>query len=287
MEYLVYLSLVKKVVTAGLIYLLLSGMSAVYADAFADIKRFQHYFQHKFKDVGNMQHFADGVYAIDKDSRKSWEDTEESPPYDTHIKSGKAMWDKPFANGKSYKNCFANDPAITHKYPHWDKEKSMVMTLPYAINNCLKANGEKTLSYKVGKINDILSYIAFESRGKTINVIVPSDEPKAVEAYNKGKQFWLARRGELNMSCAACHAQNAGLKLRDNILSPALGHTTHFPVYYLRWGVAGTLHRRFAGCNKQVRAKSFKAQGEEYRNLEYFLTAMSNGLKLNGPSSRM
>jgi sulfur-oxidizing protein SoxA len=35
-----------------------------------------------------------------------------------------------------------------------------------------------------------------------------------------------------------------------------------------------------------VRAKDFKAQGEEYRNLEYFLTAMSNGLEFNGPSAR-
>jgi sulfur-oxidizing protein SoxA len=51
-------------------------------------------------------------------------------------------------------------------------------------------------------------------------------------------------------------------------------------------GTIGTLHRRFTGCNKQVRAKPFKAQGEEYRNLEYFLTYMSNGLTLNGPGAR-
>jgi sulfur-oxidizing protein SoxA len=48
----------------------------------------------------------------------------------------------------------------------------------------------------------------------------------------------------------------------------------------------GTLHRRFAGCFKQVRAKPYKAQGEEYRDLEYFLAYMNNGLPLNGPASR-
>jgi sulfur-oxidizing protein SoxA len=48
----------------------------------------------------------------------------------------------------------------------------------------------------------------------------------------------------------------------------------------------GTLHRRFSGCNKQVRAKPFPAQGEEYRNLEYFMTYMNNGLPLNGPGAR-
>jgi sulfur-oxidizing protein SoxA len=48
----------------------------------------------------------------------------------------------------------------------------------------------------------------------------------------------------------------------------------------------GTLHRRFGGCNGQVRAKPFKAQSVQYRELEYFLAYMSNGLELNGPGAR-
>jgi len=36
----------------------------------------------------------------------------------------------------------------------------------------------------------------------------------------------------------------------------------------------------------QVRARPFEAQSEEFRNLEYFLTYMSNGLELNGPATR-
>ncbi len=277
--------LLKNVLATSVACLLLSGISNAYADANADIKQFQGFMQKKFPDL-SLQDFADGVYAIDRVSRDSWEAIEDFPPYEMFVDSGKVMWDKPFANGKGYASCFSDGPAIADQYPHWDKKKSMVMTLPLAINNCLKANNEKPLKYKKGKINDILSYIASESRGKTINVEVPSDDPKAVEAYNKGKQFWLARRGQLNMSCATCHAQNPGLKIRADILSPGLGHVTHFPVYRSKWGTVGTLHRRFSGCNKQVRAKPFKAQGEEYRNLEYFLTAMSNGLDLNGPGSR-
>jgi sulfur-oxidizing protein SoxA len=76
------------------------------------------------------------------------------------------------------------------------------------------------------------------------------------------------------------------MNVRSDILSPALGHTTGWPVYRSKWGELGTLHRRFSGCNKQVRAKDFPAQGEEYRNLEYFLTHMSNGIEFNGPSAR-
>ncbi|MCU7857413.1 MAG: sulfur oxidation c-type cytochrome SoxA, partial [Candidatus Thiodiazotropha sp. (ex Lucinoma borealis)] len=202
------------------------------------------------------------------------------------IDEGQAMWEKPFANGKTYKDCLPDGPAIAGKYPQWDKEKGMVMTLPLALNNCREANGEKPLKYKKGSINSILSYISFESRGQITNVEIPTDDPAALQAYEDGKKFYYTRRGQLNFSCAHCHLQNAGMILRTETLGPAIGHVTHFPVYRSKWGTVGTLHRRFTGCNKQVRAKPFKAQGEEYRNLEYFLTYMSNGLPLNGPGAR-
>jgi sulfur-oxidizing protein SoxA len=162
----------------------------------------------------------------------------------------------------------------------------MVMTLPLAINNCREANGEDPLKYKKGAIADLLAYMTYESRGQVVDVEIPEDDPRALAAYEQGKNFYFARRGQLNFSCASCHIGSSGTTLRTEILSPALGHTTHFPVYRSKWGEMGTLHRRFSGCNKQVRAKPFEAQGEEYRNLEYFMTYMNNGLELNGPGAR-
>ncbi|MEW7989333.1 MAG: sulfur oxidation c-type cytochrome SoxA [Candidatus Thiodiazotropha sp.] len=250
-----------------------------------DLKAFQDFYKKRFPNV-EYTDYVNGAYAIDPVGRENWEAIEEFPPYEPFIDEGQAMWEKPFANGKGFKDCFPDGPALGSKYPSWDKEKGMVMTLPLALNNCLEANGEKPLKYKKGPINDILSYIAFESRGQITNVEIPSDDPRALEAYEAGKKFYYTRRGQLNFACAHCHLQNAGMILRTEILSPALGHTTHFPVYRSKWGTVGTLHRRFTGCNKQVRAKPFKAHGEEYRNLEYFLTYMSNGLPMNGPGAR-
>jgi sulfur-oxidizing protein SoxA len=162
----------------------------------------------------------------------------------------------------------------------------MVMTLPLAINNCREANGEEPLKYKKGPIADLLAYMAYESRGQVIKVEIPADDPRALAAYEQGKHFYFARRGQLNFSCASCHVGNSGTTLRTEILSPGLGHTTHWPVYRSKWGEMGTLHRRFSGCNEQVRAKAFEAQGEEYLNLEYFMTYMNNGMELNGPGAR-
>jgi sulfur-oxidizing protein SoxA len=112
-------------------------------------------------------------------------------------------------------------------------------------------------------------------------------------AYNAGKVNFYAKRGQLNFACADCHVYNSGMMARGNLLSPALGHTSHFPVWRRKWAKGqggtkgfGTIQRRYGGCNKQVRAKPLKAQSTEYNNLEYFHTYMSNGIKLNGPAIR-
>jgi len=108
----------------------------------------------------------------------------------------------------------------------------------------------------------------------------------ALAAYNRGKSIYWARRGQLNFNCGSCHVQSAGQHIRANVLSPALGQATGWPVYRSKWGDLGTFHRRFKGCMKQMRAKPYKPQSEEFRDLEYFLTYMSNGIEFNGPSAR-
>ena len=248
-----------------------------------DVKTYRDFFTKRFPGV-ELNQFQDGVYAIDQVSRDSWEAIEEFPPYEPFIEDGEVMWNKPFANGKGYKDCFPGGPALRSKYPYWDKASGGVMTLPLAINNCRKANGEEPLAYGKGSIATLLAYIGSESRGQKTSVAVSGADAEA--AYEAGKQFYFARRGQLNMSCAHCHFMSSGQHIRTDVLSPALGHTTGWPVYRSKWGNLGTLHRRFGGCNKQVRAKPFKSQSEQYRNMEYFLTHMSNGIEFNGPSAR-
>lgn len=250
-----------------------------------DRNQFVEYFTKKFSDVP-MEEFQNGVYSIDKVSRDSWEAIEEFPPYEPFIDEGEVIWSTPFANGKGYADCFADGPGVRGQYPYWDQERGMVVTLPLAINECREANGEKPLKYKKGKIASLLAYMSYESRGQTLDVKVPADDPRALQAYEAGKRFYYTRRGQMNMACSHCHVMYPGSSLRTDILSPSLGHATGWPVYRSKWGELGTLHRRFSGCNKQVRAKDFPAQSDEYRNLEYFITYMSNGLEFNGPSAR-
>jgi sulfur-oxidizing protein SoxA len=212
---------------------------------------------------------------------------EDFPPYEIAIEDGQALFETPFANGKSYADCFANGGiGVRQDYPYFDSDAGEVMTLELMINRCRESNGEELLPYQIGDLAAISAYMAYTSRGNTINVKIPQDNPAAVAAYEAGEQYYYTRRGQLNFACISCHLQSAGLKLRADRLSTSLGHATHWPVYRAKWGEIGTLQKRFAECNVQVFSKPLEAQSIEYRNLEYFLTYMSNGMELNGPATR-
>ena len=276
----------KAFLTVGTVLAILATSSAnLAASPKEDLKTFRDYYAKRFPSVP-FQDFTNGVYSIDKPSREQWESIEEFPPYELNIERGETLYKTPFKNGKTYASCFKNGgKGIKQNYPYFDTASGKVKTLEQEINECRKKNDEEALKWKKGKMADLSSYMAYTSRGNKTNIVIPSD-PRAMAAYEKGKMGFYAKRGQLNMSCADCHQWNAGNRIRADILSPALGHTSHFPVYRSKWGGLGTIHRRYGGCNKQVRAKPYKAQSDQYRNLEYFHTYMSNGLEQNGPGAR-
>ena len=264
---------------------MLMPFTAIQASPEDDFKAFKGYFTKKFKDT-EVDDFINGVYSIDSPSRKQWDEIEEFPPYELAIETGEELWNKPFANGKGFKDCFSGElSAIRGKYPYYDAKADTIVTLEGDLNKCRTDNSEKAYKWKKGKIAALSAYVAYAGRDNPIAIKMPSSE-KELAWYNKGKTFFYAKRGQLNMACADCHIYNSGNLIRSEKLSPALGHPTHFPVYRSKWGELGTLHRRYGGCNKNVRAKPFKAQSDEYKALEYFQVIMSSGLKWNGPGSR-
>ena len=221
----------KKLLTATLVLGLLgSFMLPAQATPQADLQKFRDYFAKRFPNTP-FNDYINGVYSIDAASREQWEEIEEFPPYELNIEKGKELFSKPFKNGKTYASCFENNGmGIAHRYPFFDTKSGKVITLESAINACRVSNGEEPLKYSKGAIADVSAYMHYTSRGETVNVVIP-DDPRALKAYERGKNHFYAKRGQLNMACADCHVYNAGNKIRADLLSPALGHTTHFPVY--------------------------------------------------------
>ena len=259
---------------------------SVYASPEEDLEMIRDHLAARFPNTP-FNEYKNGVYAIDTISRQTWESIEEFPPYEINVDDGEKIFKTRFKNGNTYASCFKNDGiGIRQNYPYFDENTGKIVTLELAINQCRKSNGEKPLSYyRGGDMGDISAYMAYTSRGKLINLEIPNDV-NAIEAYEKGKKFYFSKKGQLNFSCADCHVWHPGTRLRADVTSPAIGHATHFPVYRTNTGLMVTMHERFAQCLNRIRAKPFKAQSEEYRNLEYFITFMSNDLEINGPGTR-
>jgi sulfur-oxidizing protein SoxA len=280
--------ILKNILSSSILLLgsLISLAPPSHADPLQDQQKFRQHYQQLFPKLA-LSDYADGVYAIDPIARQSWRAIEEFPPYEAAIEQGEALFNTPFKNGRRYADCFSYQGlGIAHEYPKWDRGKGEVITLARAINDCRADSQEAPLPYEKGDIARLLAYMAFTSRGKPIAITIPADDPRALAAYQQGKDFYYQRRGRLNFACATCHVQNAGKQLRSEILSPSLGHTSHWPVYRLKWGEMGTLHRRFKECLEQIKAPPIPAQSPEFRNLEYFLGFMGNGIPSNGPSTR-
>jgi L-cysteine S-thiosulfotransferase len=269
--------------------LTLSAMLAAGAadgpDPAADAKAFRNYFVRKFPNV-KLEDFVNGPYALNEDMRRQWEEKEQFPPYEFSLEMGKEMFARPFGNGKGYPDCFPNQGiGIRQNYPYFDDKEGRVVTLELAFNRCREANGEPPLSYVDDEMAALTAYMAFTSRGKPFDIKIP-DDPRALGAYQNGKRYFYTRRGQLNFSCATCHVQNPGERMRAEVLAPALGILNAMPIYRSEWGGMGTISRRFTTCNSQIRGIPLDPQDEEYRDLEYYLSYVSNGLPISGPGAR-
>jgi sulfur-oxidizing protein SoxA len=236
------------------------------------------YYMNKYPNV-KIEDYVYGALAFDEDSKAQYDAIMEFPPYESVIEKGKKMWETPFKNGKTYADCMPNGGKnIVGNYPYFNDKSGKVVTLDDELNACRVANGEQ--AYKPGDhttMGVLESYMRGLSDGMLTNIKV--EGPKAMAAYQDGKNTFYGRAGQLNFACATCHVQNAGVKLRSELISPAIGHTVHWPVF--RGGDnLFTLQRRYVGCFRSVRHISDPAGSERLNNLEYFHTYLSNGLPL-------
>lgn len=203
------------------------------------------------------------------------------------LEEGAELWETTDgAEGKACANCHGaaeeSMKGVGARYPVFDKELGKPINLEQRINKCRKvAMKAEPWKWESRELLAMTTFVRHQSAGMPVAVKV--DGPMA-PFYEKGKAFYYERRGQLDMACAHCHVDNAGHMLRANLLSQ--GMSNGFPTYRLKWQGVGSLHRRFRGCNKQVRAKPFGYGSDEYVNLEVYLADRARGLPVETPSVR-
>jgi L-cysteine S-thiosulfotransferase len=235
-------------------------------------------YKQKFPDVP-LDAYVDGALMLSTDAKSQFDSIMEFPPFQGDLDRGKQLWEKPFANGRRFADCFPNGGRnIAGNYPQYDAAVDKVVTFEMALNRCLSRNGEAELRYSDKSTMGVLTaYARSLSDGMRMNVRV--EGPGALAKYEDGKRRYYQRAGQFNFACASCHLENAGKILRTEILSPVVGQATHWPVF--RGGDnLNTLQMRFRRCLEQMRATPLAPGSEELNNLEYFHSYLSNGLPM-------
>lgn len=256
----------------------LMGAVAANAGPEEDRLKLTKFFGEKYADV-KVDNYIYGALAFDPDAMSQYKSIMEFPPYSGELDKGEKLWKAPMKSGKTYADCLPNGGKdIAGNYPMFDDAKGKVVTLEDAINACRVANGEEAYVIADPKTIGLLTaYMRTLSDGMKMNIKV--EGPGALKAYEAGKKSFYSRAGQFNFSCGSCHVDNAGNRLRSEILSPAVGQATHWPAF--RGGdTLTTLQKRYEGCYNNVRQVPDKAGSTRFNNLEYFHAYMSNGLPL-------
>lgn len=124
-------------------------------------------------------------------------------------------------------------------------------------------------------------YLRSLSAGMPVDIAVDGE---AASHFRRGKTLYNQRRGQMNMACAQCHDDRAGLWVRGEQLSQ--GHINNFPAYLLRWAGVGSAHRRFQFCDIQRVAEPLPLGSDAYLALELYVASRGNGLAVEAPAVR-
>ncbi len=254
--------------------------SAAPAKTRAEIARF---YRRLFPSL-RLQDYALGSGALSKELRQQDEQLAAFSPAGFALDKGAKLWRQPFPDGKTYASCYPDGgKGVAARYPYYSERQHGVVTLPMSLNACRSEHGLKPLPYGKPEIVALETYLASLSNG--LPIAVKADSPGAIRAFQAGQKFFFKSQGQLGLACASCHLGAVGHYLRAQLLSPALGMPTTFPKYRMKWGKVGTLDQRFRGCQKKIRAKPEPFESMHYRNLQFFLAYVSDGIKIKVPGN--
>jgi sulfur-oxidizing protein SoxA len=203
------------------------------------------------------------------------------------VEAGKALWNqKEGTTRKSCADCHDDAAksmrAAATRYPAYSAEAGRVINLEQQIDRCrTRRQQASALIYESKEQLALTTFVSSQSRGLPMNVAI---DGKAAPSFERGREFFATRRGQLNLSCANCHDQHVGAHLRGEPISQ--GQVNGFPIYRQLWQTLGSTHRMFAWCNEAVRAEPYAPGSQEYVDLELYVRWRGRGLPVETPAVR-
>lgn len=203
------------------------------------------------------------------------------------VTRGERLWkEAPGSNGKSCASCH-DDAArsmkgVATRYPRVDPGAARLINIAGRINLCRARNQSAApFALESDELLALTTYVTHQSRGVPMNITLDLNN---AQAFERGRDRFYRRMGQMNLACTHCHDRNWGRTLLHERISQ--GHGTGFPAYKQDWQTVGSLERRLRACYSGLRAEMPPYGARELVELELFLAWRANGLPIEAPGVR-
>ena len=226
-------------------------------------------------------------YSFMAQDTKVIEDDDTANPGMLWVMEGESLWArKDGASEKTCADCHGDAresmKGVAARYPAFDRTLGRPVDLGQAINLSRARHQQASpLAHESRELLALEAYIAEQSRGVPI---AAGTDPQLALFVEKGRELFMAREGQLNLSCANCHDDNWDKRLAGSAITQ--GQPTGYPLYRLEWQSLGSLQRRLRGCITGVRAQAFDFDSPEMVELELYLMTRAAGMPIEAPAVR-
>jgi sulfur-oxidizing protein SoxA len=203
------------------------------------------------------------------------------------VQDGAALWRQPPREGaQACSGCHAEVTTsmrgVAARYPAFDALLQRPVNLAQRINLCRERHQQApALAHESPALLALESVVAHASRGEPI---APPDDPRLAPYRARGAAAYRQRMGQLDLSCAQCHDERAGLRLGGGRIPQ--GHANGYPLYRLEWQSLGSLQRRLRNCLSGVRAEVLPFGDIGLLELELYLATRDRGMPVEAPAVR-
>ena len=171
---------------------------------------------------------------------------------------------------------------VAARYPAWDESTRQPIDLGGRIRQCRERQQRAApFAPESEALLGLQAYLALQSRGLPM---APPADARLDAARALGRQLYTTRIGQLDLACAQCHDERAGLRLGGSTIPQA--RTIGYPTYRLEWQAVGSLQRRFRNCMTGVRAEPYAFGAPELVALELWLAQRDRGMLMEAPAVR-
>ncbi|HSV78773.1 MAG TPA: sulfur oxidation c-type cytochrome SoxA [Ramlibacter sp.] len=217
---------------------------------------------------------------------RAQQDDEFANPGMLWVQHGQRLWDGAGAHPKSCAGCHGDAGTsmrgVAARYPAFEPRLGRVINLEQRINACRERHQQQSpYPHESQELLALTAFLGRQSHGMPVAVRI---EGPAAASFRRGEAAYYQRRGQLDLSCAQCHLERTGARLRGEVISQ--GQINGHPVYRQLWQTLASSHRMFAWCNEAVRAQPYAYGSQEYVDLELFVKWLGRGLPVETPAVR-